>query len=453
MRYTLTITEQQYAQLGAIVFADPVREGAAYLLCGRSVDDGETRFLVRDVVPVAAEHYLVRERDRLSIASPSYAAVAKRAGERGDALVFVHSHPGEIPDFSAQDDREEQTLMEFFAGRIPDWVHGGLVLPQNGRPRGRVWTPGGYQRMERVRVLGTRFRFFDEIRDEEPIPEFFDRQVRAFGPDIQRLLRRLHVGVVGAGGTGSAIMEQLTRLGVGTISLFDRECFEKSNVNRVYGSGVKDDGHPKVEISAREVEHIGVGTVLYVHPKHITDREMARRLRTCDLVFGCTDNEAPRGILVRLALWYLVPVIDMAVAVTSKELVIRSVDGRVTTLIPGEACLFCRERITPEEITRESLSPEKRQDLVRRGYAPELGEAAPAVIPFTTMVAAQAVCELLHRLTGFMGEERVSSETLLLFDQLQIRTNRREPKPDCLCMQKSHWGEGDRRRFLDLNWA
>ena len=79
MMYTLTILEEQYDRLVGGLFSLRGHEGAAYLLCGRSSTEGETRFLVREVIPVEDKHYLIRERDRLSIASESYVAVAKKA--------------------------------------------------------------------------------------------------------------------------------------------------------------------------------------------------------------------------------------------------------------------------------------------------------------------------------------------------------------------------------------
>src|SRR5688500_10935071 len=48
------------------------------------------------------------------------------------------------------------------------------------------------------------------------------------------VLGRLKVGVVGLGGTGSAVVEQLARLGVGELLLCDPQEFESTNVNRVY---------------------------------------------------------------------------------------------------------------------------------------------------------------------------------------------------------------------------
>ena len=101
--------------------------------------------------------------------------------------------------------------------------------------------------------MGSRFRFFDDDSGDYKHVPFFDRQVRAFGKDIQLQLQRLNVGVVGVGGTGSAVVEQLARLGIGTLSIFDGDHFDNSNVNRVYGSSATDSGIKKVDIAKRNV--------------------------------------------------------------------------------------------------------------------------------------------------------------------------------------------------------
>src|SRR5262249_8918206 len=153
---------------------------------------------------------------RLSISSESYVPVAKKARELNQSILFVHSHPDGIPDFSPQDDQEEPRLMQFFYSRAPEGAHGAVVISGPDSLTARISRPEQQTTAFRVRVIGRRFRFFDGMNDgEAPLPEFFDRQIRAFGPDIQRVLARLHVGVVGAGGTGSAVFEQLVRLGIG----------------------------------------------------------------------------------------------------------------------------------------------------------------------------------------------------------------------------------------------
>lgn len=452
MRHTLTVTEALCQRVADAVFDSPGLEGAAYLLCGVSETGGEVRLLARDVIPVRPEHYLVRERDRLSIAADSYVPVAKRARLAKEAILFVHSHPGGYPDFSIQDDREEPKLLAFFHSRAPELPHGSMLFSSRSTFHARAFLDDEWSPFERIRAIGRRFRFVDRVVDEEPIPEFFDRQIKAFGPDIQRLLRRLHIGVVGAGGTGSAVIEQLTRLGVGTISTFDRETLDESNVTRVYGSKLSDAGALKTQIQKNHVDAIGFKTKINPFPNHITDQATAKRLRDCDLIFACTDKQAPRGILNRLALRYLIPVFDVAVKLHSENQIIRGIWGRVTTLIPGEACLLCRERIDPGVIRAESLPKEQRDRELAEGYITELATDEPAVVMFTSAVAAQAVSELLHRLTGFMSGDRQSTEVIMFFHESRIRTNRVPPNPDCMCQRTEHWGRGDSQNFLGYAW-
>jgi molybdopterin/thiamine biosynthesis adenylyltransferase/proteasome lid subunit RPN8/RPN11 len=453
MSYSLTILEGHYGTLDQSVFSCSGLEGAAYLLCGRSVTANETRMLVREVIPVSNEHYLIRGPNRLSIDSMSYSAVAKRARDTDASIIFVHGHPKGLPNFSEQDDREEPKLLEFLSRRVPGVPHGSLVLTPGKLENGRVWTRDGWTYLDRIRVIGNRFRFFDFQSNQIPLPDFFDRQVRAFGPDIQNLLRRLHIGIVGLGGTGSPTVEQLVRLGVGMISVFDGGAFECSNATRTYGSSLTDDGVNKADLSSAHVTKIGMGTIVNAYARHITDESTARHLRECDIVFSCTDKQAPRGILIQLALRYLIPVFDMGVKIDAPKSVIRGIDGRVTTILPGEACLFCRERITPHGIQLESLSPEERAARANEGYAPQLETAEPAVIAFTTAVASQGVSELLNRLTGFMGPERNSSEVLISFMHSEIRRNRTPPVQGCMCTERELWGCGDEKSFLGLFWS
>src|SRR5262249_4238908 len=150
------------------------------------------------------------------------------------------------------------------------------------------------------------------------------RQVKAFGPLIQRLLSRLRVGIVGVGGTGSCVLEQLVRLGVGTLMISDGEAFESSNVNRVYGSRVVDDTIAKVKIAQRLAADIGLGTRIDLVDKPISYQSALKKFRDCDLVFGCTDDELGRSLLNSFAVYYYVPVFDMGVKIDSEDGLIRS---------------------------------------------------------------------------------------------------------------------------------
>ena len=105
---------------------------------------------------------------------------------------------------------------------------------------------------------------------------------------MQRLLQELRVGIVGVGGTGSCVAEQLVRLGVGLVLIADGENFEATNVNRVYGSRVVDADIPKVKLAERMVADVGLGTKIDVIPKPITFESVLSesRLRRDFLVHG-----------------------------------------------------------------------------------------------------------------------------------------------------------------------
>lgn len=460
MRYTLTFLESQYEELVNYFFsAAPARERAAYLLCGISKTDAEQRLLVRRVIPVPDSDLLQQSDRHLSIPSRSFLSAMKQADRELAAFVFVHSHPEGMPDHSDQDDREEPGLFRTAYNRIStsEAVHASLVMSSPALPRGRIWLDhGGPCPIDLVRVLGRRFHFcFRDGFDPDYDASFFDRAVRAFGPDLLPLLRRLKVGVVGAGGTGSAVIELLFRLGVGQLIIADGQKLDRSNVSRVFGSSARDVGVPKVELMARNGKHIGLGTAVEPIEKDITFASAMKRFRDCDVVFGCTDDQWGRSILTQFAIEYLVPVIDLGVKIDSVDGVIRAIPGRITMLMSGLPCLYCRRQITAAGISAEmleQLNPQEAQKRRHEGYIPELPGAEPAVVAFTAATAAFALGEFLHRLTGFKGEDYSLAENLIRFDESVIRKPGAAQVPGCICTKPSLIGRGDGRRFLDQTW-
>lgn len=449
MRYTLTLSERHEGQLREQLFSQTGVEGAAFLLCGRSVTKDEERLVSHEVIAVAPEHYLARLPDFLSLDSFSYTRVAKRARERGLSVILAHSHPFGPRSFSPQDDKEDVKLHEFLVGRVPGRTHGSLVLTPD-EIVGRVWRDGLID-MQRVRVVGTRWRFHERDADV-PAPCWFDRQVRAFGEGQQALLSRLRVGVVGLGGTGSAVAEMLVRLGVGELLLIDEDVVSESNVTRVFGSGMCDVGKAKVLVALENAERIGMGTRIEAVPSSINEQGTARRLRGCDVVFGCTDKQRPRAALQELVTRYLIPLIDMGATINSREGAVTDVVGRVSTLGPGDACLICRGRITSDGIRNELLPLAEREKLVREGYAPELTGVEPAVVAFTAAVAAWAVSTFLERIIGYVPEGARGSETLLMFHHGKVRPTGATAQADCRCQDPSMWGIGDEEPFLGQMW-
>src|SRR5262249_32975523 len=225
-----------------------VRERAAYLICRTSESAEEIRLLVREVIPVEEDEILTSSSTGMSIRSVSFMRAMKIAQRQKSSFVFVHSHPKGFAEFSEQDDREEEKLFATAYLRIDrKGPHASLVMVSPTSMRGRIWSAGGRQSfVDSVRVIGETFQFYNSSGANPDA--LYDRQVRAFGGGVQGILSNLTVGVVGAGGTGSAVTEQLIRLGTGKLLVFDGDTLDDSNLTRVYGSGREQVGLKKVRI-------------------------------------------------------------------------------------------------------------------------------------------------------------------------------------------------------------
>ncbi len=80
-------------------------------------------------------------------------------------------------------------------------------------------------------------------------------------------------------------------------------------------------------------------------------------LKSCDVIFGCTDDNDGRLLLNRLAYFYLIPVIDMGLAIEPEPAGggVRELSGRATVLAPGGSCLLCRQIVDPVLARDEDL--------------------------------------------------------------------------------------------------
>jgi len=422
--------------------------------------NGDLRLLARHMRWVDESAYDRREWNSLSIRSEGYVHALAEAETLGAACIWVHTHPGQhaSPQPSKHDWIVDREITDLFRLRSGSPYYGALIFS----PRASEMTFTGHiQRegstavqIERMWQVGDRWRLTRAFDSALPhLPEVFDRNVRAFGTPVQQTLSDLRIGIVGCGGTGSAVAEQLVRLGVRHLVLVDPDDLSQTNLTRVYGSGELDVGQPKVLVLARHLGRISSDLLCETVQSMVTIESAARRLVACDIVYGCTDDNAGRLVISRLATYLLTPVIDCGVLLSSDaggELT--GIDGRVTILSPGQACLVCRDRIDLARARAELLTPEERIRREDEGYAPALARTEPAVVSFTTLVGAIAVSELLERLIGY-GPKRRPSELLLRCHEREISTNLAVPREGHYCHPASgKIGLGMTTPFLEQTW-
>lgn len=453
MTATLAFTQASWDALRAAL--DLERE-TAWVLLARLVGDIEedATLLVRDIIDVPDEAYAERTAERLSITPTGWLSAFGRADAEDCVPIFVHTHPGGQAIHSELDLRLDDELSRVADVRLAHGKYGSLVLagaadtPEfSGRLKARE-TP--WIGVDRVRVVGQRLTLHAHD-GTAPLP-MFDRQIRAFGEEGQKVLKYLRVGVVGAGGTGSAVVEQLVRLGVGHVTVIDPQTLADTNVTRVYGSTLGDVDRLKVKIAVEQATRIGIDIEIEGLHGAILDEATMKALSHCDVIFGCTDDNAGRLVLTRMPQAMLQLLIDCGVVLDSRQGALFDIFARVSIVTPGTACLVCMGDVDLERARLEVLSDEERESLIREGYARELDHPDPSVITFTTIAASLAVNELLSRVFGYCDEDPAN--------RLVARIGSRETSKTRHLIQGSHrcgkhelLAVGTREPFLDYGWS
>jgi molybdopterin/thiamine biosynthesis adenylyltransferase len=396
----------------------------------------------------------------LTIHSEGYVHTLAEAETLGAACIWVHTHPGEdaSPIPSEHDRIVDDEIADLFRVRSGSPYYGTLIfsphLPDLAFTGYLQHENGNALQIERFWQVGDRWRLVQSYDSSIwRLSNIFDRNIRAFGRPVQRMLGDLVIGIVGCGGTGSVVAEQLVRLGVRRLILVDPDVLSDTNLTRVYGSTLSAVGQPKVEVLRCHLASIAPDLKCETVQSMITLESTARCLIGCDVVFGCTDDNAGRLVLSRLATYLLTAVIDCGVILSSDASGrVQGIDGRVTILAPGQACLICRDRVNLDRARAELLTPDERVRREDEGYAPALGRIEPAVVTFTTLVGATAVSELLERLIGY-GPEPRPSEILLRCHDREISTNIAQPRIGHYCHPLSgKQGVGVTQPFLEQIW-
>ena len=167
--------------------------------------------------------------------------------------------------------------------------------------------------------------------------ERYSRQI-LFGPigDAgQNKLSAARIAIVGCGATGSAMASLLSRAGVGTLRIIDRDYVEPSNLQRqvLFDEADAAESLPKAIAAARKIKAFNSEIVVEPHAADLTPANAEELLGGVDLVLDGTDNFETRYLINDFAVANNLPWI-YAAAVASYAVTM--------TVLPGEtACLAC----------------------------------------------------------------------------------------------------------------
>ncbi|WP_417733861.1 HesA/MoeB/ThiF family protein [Roseovarius sp.] len=364
-----------------------------------------------------------------------------------DCLIDVHTHPfaHRSVNFSGVDDRDEINFVKFINENFDDMHYASIVFSQE-EYEARYWRCEGGKTSAsplaiKTSTTGESIRNskepdcdFTRIEPELAIDGFLNRTALALGHEtLKEIVGSSSVMIVGVGGLGSVIAENLVHMGFERLILVDDDIVEKSNLNRIVGAYWEDAeaARPKVEAVARHLGAIRPSVVVRREQKKIEDVKVDAEIASLDWIILATDNHSSRFAAQELAFKLFIPFISAGVAITVDDGMISDYSGEVIVVRPGDRfCLTCLNRLNPTKIAFERASElasaeqhtgrketadhaDLRPDLQRlKGYVLGANVKEPAVKTLNSVLGALAVEQLIDQYTG-----RTEQQPILVYER------------------------------------
>lgn len=125
----------------------------------------------------------------------------------------------------------------------------------------------------------------------------YERNIPALTEEECRVLQSKRILVVGCGGLGGYIIDQLCRIGVGFLRVADGDVFEETNLNRQLLSQIPLLGTSKAKAAADYVRRVNSGVFVEAVDAFMTSENVRSLIDGCDAVIDALDNIAARRLL------------------------------------------------------------------------------------------------------------------------------------------------------------
>jgi len=315
----------------------------------------------------------------------------------GELWIHTHGRHGR-PVPSPTDRAEGPNVVRSLANAQPASVQGWAVISEEGIS-GQIRTLDGIlHELDEIAVVGWPMKvagFSEDLRVSEAgeitKTSSGGRYARQsfLGAHSQRIFEAAKIGIVGLGGGGSHISQQLAHIGFQRVVLCDADRAELTNLNRLIGATLQD-------VRKKRAKSLIAGRLFRtLQPKaEIDDRpakweEKRESLRDCDIILGCIDSFSGRRDLEAFCRSLLIPMVDIGMVALRPLTGHPEIYGQVIVSMPGEPCLHCVQFLTPSNLAREAEDYD--------------GSPQPQVVWSNGALASIAVGHAIGLLTGWSG--------------------------------------------------
>lgn len=117
-----------------------------------------------------------------------------------------------------------------------------------------------------------------------------EKTIELFGKENFEKIANSNICIVGIGGVGGFVVENLVRTGIENLTIIDFDIVDKSNLNRQIIATTKTVGKPKVEVMKSRILEINPACKVKIFNEKICSENLEKfKLKNFDFVVDCID--------------------------------------------------------------------------------------------------------------------------------------------------------------------
>ena len=331
-------------------------ERVGFLSCRQASGPSGPILFCYDYHPIADEDYVQDKTCGARIGERPIHAAMQRILDEGAAQIWVHTHGSKWNTNPSPLDREEGPRMLRSLVNVGRNLCNGWAVISEREATGQVWIPDhGPVLLDQFSVVGWP-TIISRPSYAFHFPNGEDHHSRQgfLGDDAPRIIQQSKLGIVGLGGGGSHVNQQLAHIGFQNLVYADPDRIERTNLNRLVGATIDDARHSRLKVEIAERLFLSLQSDAKLDSSAAKWEEKIGALGECDIIFGCLDGFSGRRDLEIFCRSRMIPLVDIGMKVLREEKHPPSIFGQAVVSMPGHHCLRCLNVVTEENLAREA---------------------------------------------------------------------------------------------------